>query len=132
MGNAEGGNASFQGAHAIKNLNNAKGGNVAFLDHKSGKGATVGNTNNAGNMNVSGNHNFDNTTNSGNLVAAPRTFNPDGSPAQLMLMDLATFNTFNNAGQASFTGEHAIKKLNNAEGGNVMFNDHKSGKGSTV
>ena len=74
---------------------------------------TVGNTNNAGNMHVSGLHQFDNTVNSGNFVAAPRTFNPDGTPVQALLMDLATFNNFSNAagGQASFTGEHMIKNL---------------------
>lgn len=55
---------------------------------------------NAGNMNIAGLHQFDNTVNSGNLVAAPRTFNPDGTPAQLMLIDLATFNNVVNKGGA--------------------------------
>lgn len=106
--------------------------NTQFNDHRGGQASQVGNVVQNGNMQIAGNHQFDNFTNNGNTQVGPRTFNPDGSPAQLMLMDLATFNSFNNAGQASFTGEHAIKKLNNAEGGNVMFNDHKSGKGSTV
>ena len=92
---------------------------MRFLDHKGGQFSTVGNTNNAGNMQVSGLHQFENTTNSGNFVAAPRTFNPDGTPAELMLLDLASFNNFNNmgGGNASFTGEHTIKNLKNAEKG---------------
>lgn len=35
-------------------------------------------------------------------------------------------------GTASFTGTHQIHTLNNAEKGNVMFNDHKGGQFSTV
>jgi len=131
--NAAGGNTSIQGTHAFKNLNNAKGGNVNVLDHKGGQFSTFGNTNNAGNMNVSGNHQFDNTTNSGNFVAAPRTFNPDGSPAQLVLMDLASFQNYSNAegGNTSIQGTHAFKNLNNAKGGNVNVLDHKGGQFST-
>jgi intracellular sulfur oxidation DsrE/DsrF family protein len=131
--NMAGGNASFQGTHGIKNLNNAKDGNVAFLDHKGGQFSTVGNTNNAGNMNVSGLHKFDNTVNSGNFNAMARTFNPDGSPAAI-LMDLASFNQFSNmaGGNASFQGTHDIAKLNNAKDGNVRFLDHKGGQFSTV
>jgi hypothetical protein len=96
--NQAGGNAGFQGTHNIANLSNAKDGNVRFLDHKNGQFSTVGNTNNAGNMQVSGLHKFDNTVNSGNFQAMARTFNPDGSPASL-LMDLATFNNLQNSGQ---------------------------------
>lgn len=47
-------------------------------------------------MQISGNHKFGNFVNNGNTQVMPRTFNPDGSPAQLMLMDLANFNEFNN------------------------------------
>jgi len=70
----------------VKNLTNAKKGNVQFNDHKGGQFSTVGNTNNAGNMRVSGNHQFANTQNSGQFVAAPRTFNADGTPASMMLL----------------------------------------------
>jgi hypothetical protein len=74
---------------------------VKVLDHKGGQFSTFGNTNNAGSMHVSGLHKFDNTVNSGQFVAAPRTFNPDGTPAAI-LMDLAEFNQFSNqaGGQA--------------------------------
>jgi hypothetical protein len=53
-----------------------------------------------GNMNVSGLHRFENVTNGGQFVAAPRTFNPDGTPVRLMdldeldLEDLASFQNF--------------------------------------
>jgi hypothetical protein len=62
-----------------------------------------------------------------------RTFNPDGSPAAL-LMDLASFNQFANmaGGNASFQGTHDIAKLSNAKDGNVRFLDHKGGQFSTV
>lgn len=120
-------------------MNNAKDGNVKFLDHKSGQGSTVGTTNNMGNMQVNGNHNFDKFNNQGNLMAGARMFNPDGSPApQLMLMDLeelenlVAVNNFNNAGQASFQGQHTVKNLVNQEKGMVQFKDDKSGQGTTV
>ena len=131
--NMEGGNTQIQGTHAFQNFNNAKGGNVNVMDHKGGQFSTFGNTNNAGNMNVSGLHKFDNTVNSGNFVAGPRAFNPDGTPAAL-LMDLAEFNQFANmaGGQASFQGTHGIKNLSNAKDGKVMFLDHKGGQFSTV
>jgi len=85
-------------------------------------------------MHISGNHQFDNTQNSGNLVAAPRTFNPDGSPAQLMMMDLAVFNNVVNksGGSISMTGDHAIKNLKNEAKGNVMLNDHKDGQKTMI
>jgi hypothetical protein len=78
--NLEGGATQIQGVHQFKAMQNQKGGNVNVLDHKAGLASTFGNTNNMGNMNVSGNHQFDQTQNSGKFVAAPRTFNPDGSP----------------------------------------------------
>jgi hypothetical protein len=84
--NQAGGVASIQGTHSFKNLSNAKDGTVNVLDHKGGQFSTFGNTNNAGNMNVSGLHKFDNTVNSGNFNAMARTFNPDGSPAALLLL----------------------------------------------
>jgi hypothetical protein len=58
-----------------------------------------------------------------------RTFNPDGSPATLQLMDLATYGNFvNNKGAtAAFTGDHQVKNLENDEKGNVLLNDHKKG-----
>jgi len=53
-------------------MNNAAGGKVIVLDHKTGQFSTFGNTNNAGQMQVSGNHVFDNTTNSGQFTVQPR------------------------------------------------------------
>jgi len=146
--NQAGGNASFQGTHSIKNITNAKKGNVNFLDHKGGQFVTVANANNMGNMNVSGLHQFKNTQNSGNFVAAPRTFNADGTPASLMILneedledlqeydleDLASFQNFANqaGGNASFQGTHSIQNITNAKKGNVRFLDHKGGQFVTV
>jgi len=127
------GQMDFTGTHMVKNINTGAKSTTNFHDHKGGQFTTVMNANNTGKMNVSGNHVFDNTTNSGQFNAMPRTFNPDGSPAAILL-DLAQFNSFSNTkgGNAQFTGEHAIKKLANEKGGKVAFMDHKSGKGSTV
>jgi len=79
-------------------------------------------------MHISGLHQFDNTVNSGNLVAAPRTYNPDGSPAAL-LMDLATFgNLVNSAGgQMQMAGSNEIKNLKNDAKATFQLKDHKDG-----
>merc|ERR1719321_1773840 len=130
--NMAGGNTSIPGTHSFKNFNNAKDGNVKVLDHKGGQFSTFGNTNNAGNMHVSGLHQFDKTINSGNFVAAPRTFNADGSPAAI-LMDLASFNNYANqaGGNTSIQGTHAFKNFSNAKDGNVKVLDHHQGQFST-
>jgi len=115
-------------------MNNEKGGKVAFMDHKSGKGSTVGETMNAGDMTASGNHMFDKTTNSGNFMAMPRTFDAKGNPVKLQLVDLATFGNIVNKGgaQMSFTGDHAVKNLQNEKKGMIKFEDHKDGKKTMV
>jgi hypothetical protein len=132
--NLGGGMTQVQGEHQFKTVQNQKEGNFNVLDHKAGLASTFGNTNNMGNMNVSGNHQFDKTQNSGNFVAAPRTFNPDGSPVKMMLMDLASFNQMTNqeGGQAVFEGTHAIKQLQNDKKGYVNFKDNKQGQFVTV
>ena len=103
------------------------------MDHKSGAATKVGEAMNEGKMMIQGNHAFDkfNNAKTGQVQAMARAFDDKGNAVKILL-DLAQFNEFNNAGQASFTGTHAIKKLNNAESGNVMFNDHKDGQHSTV
>lgn len=75
------GQMDFTGTHQIKNLNTGEKSVTNFKDHKDGQFSTVGNTVNGGQMNVSGLHQFNNVQNNGNFVAAPRTFNPDGTPA---------------------------------------------------
>lgn len=76
-------------------------------------------------MNVSGNHQFENATNSGNFVMAPRTFDAKGNP--VTLMDLATFNNFVNkaGGNTQSTGTHQFKNISNEKKGKFVLNDHK-------
>ena len=93
-----------------------------------------------GNMNVSGLHRFQNVQNSGQFVAAPRTFNPDGTPVRLMVLDeedlenLATFGKVTNKGGAAIKmeGDHSIKALKNEKKGQIMFDDNKKGKAAKV
>lgn len=109
-----------------------------FNDHKAGQFVTVANTNNLGQMTMSGNHQFDNYVNNGQANAIARTFNPDGTPVQLMqleeidLEDLAAFNNVQQNAQMGFTGTHAVKNLNTGAKSVTNFNDHKGGQFSTV
>ena len=83
-------------------------------------------------MSISGNHQFQNFTNNGNTQVMPRTFNPDGSPAQLMLMDLAAFDNIQQNANMGFTGQHQIKNLTTGNESNTQFNDQKDGQFSQV
>jgi hypothetical protein len=92
----------FTGQHQIKNLTTGKDSQTMFNDQRDGQFSTVGNTVQNGQMTISGLHKFDNFTNNGQTQVMPRTFNPDGTQASLMLMDLADFNNYsNNAGGSS-------------------------------
>ena len=97
-------NMGFTGQHTINNMVTGAKSNTQFNDHKDGLFSTVANIEQNGNMSISGNHKFGNFVNNGNTQVMPRAFNPDGTPAQLMLMDLASFNQFANmaGGNASF------------------------------
>lgn len=132
--NMEGGMASITGQHQFKVMNNAKGGKVMVNDHKDGQFSTFGQTTNAGEMSVSGLHQFDKTTNSGQFIAAPRTFDEKGNPVKMMMMDLATFNNFVNkeGGNVKVTGDHSFKNIKNEKKGNFVFEDHKDGLASKV
>lgn len=81
----------FTGQHQVKNLITGKDSQTMFNDHKDGQFTSVDNTVQNGQMTISGLHKFNNFTNNGNTQVMPRTFNPDGSKASLMLMDLAEF-----------------------------------------
>ena len=49
-------------------------------------------------------------------------------------MDLATYGNFVNSkgATASFTGDHKVKNMENAEKGNVLLNDHKKGEATKI
>lgn len=130
--NKEGGNVQVTGTHQFKNVQNDKKANMMFNDHKDGQFSAIENINNMGKLSYSGNHAVKNQTNSGDVALIPRKF--EDKKKEILLMDLAQFNNFNNGdgGVAQFTGTHAIKNLNNSAKGQVVFNDHKDGQFSTV
>ena len=77
---------NIQGQHQFGNFNSGKDSETNVMDEKSGQFSTFDNTIQNGKMNIAGNHQFNNFENNGLTNIMPRTFNPDGSPVQLLII----------------------------------------------
>ena len=95
---------AIAGQHKFGNLITGAKSQTQFKDTPNGQYSVVANTVQNGQMSIQGNHQFENFTNNGNTSVLPRAYNPDGSPAQLIMLqdldfdleDLATFKNFSN------------------------------------